>query len=56
VIPVWGNAGTMTLAVQGIEVNQASVSLVCYNIRNAGPIPANFIMLTATQVEGFQQQ
>ena len=56
VIPVFGNAGTMTLDMQGIEVDQASVSLVCYNIRNAGDIPANFIVLTATQVGGFQQQ
>ena len=62
VIPVYGNPmfptslGTMTLDVQGIEVNQTSVSLLCYNIDNDGPLPTNYIMLTATPVGGFQQQ
>ncbi len=62
VIPVYGNPRfptsleTMTLDVQGIEVDQASVSLLCYNIGNDGPLPTNYIMLTATQVQGFQQQ
>jgi hypothetical protein len=62
VIPEWNNSrspsqqGTVTLDVQGIEVNQASVSLLCYNILNDADLPTNFIMLTATAVQGFEQQ
>jgi hypothetical protein len=37
-------------------VNQASVSLLCYNILNDADLPTNFIMLTATAVQGFEQQ